>query len=569
MATASTGAAVLEAERAILGSGLLGDGEAVRAVRPDELSRDGHRAILEAMRRLHDRGAGIDPTTLAAELGEDLERAGGALYLSQLMDGLPRAPNVPEYARIVQEAAAHRELASLGQQLTADALKGEDTTELVARISAISAGASRNGRGRRAVELQPASSITPRPITYLWAGRVVAGDLNLLAGAPGVGKGTITMYVAARVSRGDLEGGLRGSPASVVIASAEDSPEAVIKPRLMAAGAELDNVAVVRVKDADGDDDGLVLPDDVALLTERVRAAGAALVIIDPVAAHLSGAVDSHKDASIRKALAPLSRLAQSTGAAVLAVAHLNKAHGGDWVRRIGGSVGLGAAARNVLLAGDAPDGAERVLVHAKSNTGELAKALRYRVEGIVVTAGELELPTCRAALLGELEGVSAAEMLDPPEPGERSATEEAAAWLRAYLEDEDGEAIAEDCMKAARRNLPHISKRTLQLARKAAGISTTKSGGPGRPWVWRLADAEGEHKGARPTNTRSLCTFAPYGESAATGASTDPKGAKAQGAGVAEAGAPLEGDGDSAAGADDDVELEEEAPRLWRGFEI
>lgn len=569
MAAASTDAGVIEAERAILGAVLLGADEAVRAVRPEDLSQAGHRAILEAMVRLEGRSAGIDATTLAAELGGDLERAGGLGFIASLIDGLPRAPNVPEYARVVREAARRRELARLAGGLQDAALEGKDTTELIARISGIAAGASRDGRGRRAVELQPASSITPRPITYLWAGRVVAGDLNLLAGAPGVGKGTITMYVASRVSRGDLEGGLRGSPASVVIASAEDSPEAVIKPRLMAAGAELDNVAVVRVKDADGDDDGLVLPDDVALLTERVKAAGAALVIIDPVAAHLSGAVDSHKDASIRKALAPLSRLAQSTGAAVLAVAHLNKAQGGDWVRRIGGSVGLGAAARNVLLAGDAPDGAERVLVHAKSNTGELAKALRYRVEGTVVTTGELELPTCRAALLGELEGVSAAEMLDPPEPGERSATEEAAAWLRAYLEDEGGEASAQDCMNAARRNLPDISKRTLQLARKAAGIATAKSGGPGRPWVWRLPDAEDDCKGATPTDTRSVCTFAPYGESAATDASTDPKGAKAQGAGVTEAGAPMEDDGDSAAGADDDGELEEEAPRLWRGFEI
>ena len=51
-------------------------------------------------------------------------------------------------------------------------------------------------------------------------------------------------------------------------------------------------------------------------------------------------------------------------------------------MRRVGGSVGLGAAARNVLIAGDDPEDDDRLLVHCKSNTGQLAPALRYRIEG-------------------------------------------------------------------------------------------------------------------------------------------------------------------------------------------
>jgi hypothetical protein len=38
--------------------------------------------------------------------------------------------------------------------------------------------------------------------------------------------------------------------------------------------------------------------------------------------AHLGGAVDSWKDQKVRQALAPLHRMAEETGAAVLVVAH-------------------------------------------------------------------------------------------------------------------------------------------------------------------------------------------------------------------------------------------------------
>ena len=226
-----------------------------------------------------------------------------------------------------------------------------------------------NGKGNgRIVELIPAATIEPSRTAYTWAERIVAADLNLLVGPPGVGKGVTTIHVAARLTRGNLDGDLQGTLAAVVVVSAEDSPTHAIVPRLLAAGADMEFVYIVRVTHA-GAEDGLTLPDDVAALTTQVEAVDAALVIVDPIAAHLSGGVDSHKDASIRRALAPLGRMAHETGAAVLGVAHLNKAAGGDWVRRVGGSVGLGAAARNVLIAADDPDGDDRLIVHAKSNT--------------------------------------------------------------------------------------------------------------------------------------------------------------------------------------------------------
>lgn len=74
------------------------------------------------------------------------------------------------------------------------------------------------------------------------------------------------------------------------------------------------------------------------------------MVLIDPIVAHISGSIDSHRDHQVRRALSPVARLAHETGAAVVGIDHLNKSPGGNVLSRLGGSVAFGAAARSVLL---------------------------------------------------------------------------------------------------------------------------------------------------------------------------------------------------------------------------
>lgn len=340
--------------------------------------------------------------------------------------------------------------------------------------------------GRR-VELVTAATIRPKYPRWLWADRLPAGELALAAGEPGVGKGVFTAWLAARISRGDLPGDLAGAPRIAVLASAEDCPARTVVPRLMAQGADLRRVRVVTVT-VEGAPGALTLPDDVAALREGVEAEGAAIVVVDPIGAHLAGNVDSHKDASVRRALAPLALMAQETGAGVLAVAHLRSASAGTVSAKVMGSVAFTAAARNVLLAAEAPDGDGRVLAHAKSNTGALAPALRYRVEGREVEHNGEPIPTCGLAWLGEVEGLQAGDLLAPPEPEELGATDEARDWLVAYLDEHDGEAPAGQVIRAAERD--GIARRTLQRARRAAGVETRKSGSGG--WAWSKAPTEG-----------------------------------------------------------------------------
>ena len=72
------------------------------------------------------------------------------------------------------------------------------------------------------------------------------------------------------------------------------------------------------------------MPVDFDVLEKLVMETEARLVIIDPMNAFLVNAVDSHRDQDVRGALAPLARLAEETGPAVVLIRHLTKAGGAN-----------------------------------------------------------------------------------------------------------------------------------------------------------------------------------------------------------------------------------------------
>src|SRR5436853_811651 len=70
------------------------------------------------------------------------------------------------------------------------------------------------------------AEVAPRTVRWLWPGRVPLGKLTVLDGDPGVGKSTVVLDLAARVSRGAAlpdhsHGDLRGH-AGVVLLCDED-----------------------------------------------------------------------------------------------------------------------------------------------------------------------------------------------------------------------------------------------------------------------------------------------------------------------------------------------------------
>ncbi|MGH2928687.1 MAG: hypothetical protein ACRDL8_10845, partial [Solirubrobacteraceae bacterium] len=114
-------------------------------------------------------------------------------------------------------------------------------------------------------------------------------------------------------------------------------------------------------------------------------------LVVDPVVAFIASGTDTHRDAAVRRVLAPLAEMARRQHVAVLAVAHLNKGNAAKLLDRLGGSVAFGAAPRSVLAFARNPDdpdgdqGSQRVIEHAKSNHGTYARTLAAHIEGVEV----------------------------------------------------------------------------------------------------------------------------------------------------------------------------------------
>jgi len=333
--------------------------------------------------------------------------------------------------------------------------------------------------------LTRASNLVVTRVAWTWAERLPQGELALLVGEPGLGKTTLALNLAARLTRGTLEGDLN-VPCEVIYATAEDSPARTLTPRLMAAGADLERIHFIAIRRS-GVEEALALPADVASLRQAIDQTEARFVVIDPIMAHLGAGIDSNRDHSIRRALAPLARLAHESDVAILGIAHLNKGFGSNLFERVGGSIGLSAAARSILLLAPDPDAVDepiRLLVHGKSNLGPTADTLRIRVDGRTVSGPTGLIATAAITWLEVVPGVRASDVLsrfseDRVTP---SAMHEAVEFLEVLLGEGPISATAGE-RQATERG---IAKKTLARARKQLGVKATKTGMDGG-WEWSL----------------------------------------------------------------------------------
>lgn len=113
----------LEAETATLGAILLDSSaltNVIDFVRADDFYKQANKIVFDAIIRLWDRGESIDLITLTNELttAGDLEKAGGAAYISSLTTAVPTSANVEYYAQIVQQTSVRRKLIRLAAEIT-------------------------------------------------------------------------------------------------------------------------------------------------------------------------------------------------------------------------------------------------------------------------------------------------------------------------------------------------------------------------------------------------------------------------------------------------------------------
>lgn len=244
----------------------------------------------------------------------------------------------------------------------------------------------------------------------------------------------------------------------------------------------------VEIRDENGSS-LLTLPDDVPRLEkeiDRLRQTGriVAMVVIDPIGAFLGEATDTHRDASVRRALAPLAAMCERLDLVVVVVAHLTKDHSARLINRVSGAGAFVNAARSVLvLARDPGDprgeqGSDRVLLHVATNWGRYADTLAWRVESRQVT-----LDDDSSSEVGYLsyKGTSSVDVEDVQRGADENGTdaEEAIAAALATGARPSRDVKAEVCesLGCSKRTVERASTRMMdrgELAKEQGGFPRT-----------------------------------------------------------------------------------------------
>lgn len=332
------------------------------------------------------------------------------------------------------------------------------------------------------------ADVEARPVRWLWPKRIARGKLNLVAGHPGRGKSQLTLHLAALVSNGGTWPDGSSCPrGSVIIITCEDEAADTIVPRLKAAGADIGRCHQL---DGDFDRDGKVRPFSVdaglAGLSSLMADLGdVALIIIDPVSAYL-GKVDSHNNAEVRGALAPLQAIAEESGAAVVFVSHFNKGTAdSSAMSRVAGSGAFVAVCRSAWLVERDPEDSEerrRLLVPMKNNIGDDKTGFRFEIEhvelGKDITASRVKF------LPGEVR-LSADELVRGASQSElpKGQRDEAVEFLQDLL---SAAPMPQSEVKASAGEAG-IKWRTIERAKKQLGIRSRRVE---KRWAWSLPDA-------------------------------------------------------------------------------
>jgi hypothetical protein len=380
----------VEAEEAVLGA-MLQDREAIKQVmeivQPEDFSSVGREVLYRQLVRLYRSGGPIDLPIVGDELTQagELDRVGGALELARLVERVPSAANIVSHANIVRDRSLRRRV------IESSVLASEHARDMTRPIEATRAELRRAGErsaGAMKVKTRRAADVQARDVRWLWERRIPRATSTLLVGVPKVGKSLLTADIVARATHGSAwPDGTPNSagPVSVLFLNVEDPVAEVQRPRLEAAGADLEKVHFVEGVTRAGADGALLLDGNGHLeaLEEEIRKHGdVALVVLDPISAFF-GHTNTWRDTDLRRVLSELAQVAERTDVAILAVGHFNKRSlkdGSLAIHRISGSGAFTAAARSILYVGRRAGEERSILASIGGNLSAPGPALAFSI---------------------------------------------------------------------------------------------------------------------------------------------------------------------------------------------
>jgi DNA polymerase len=340
---------------------------------------------------------------------------------------------------------------------------------------------------------------------WVWPGRFALKKIGLITGLPDEGKGVLLSDIIARVTRGLSWPCDEGTApiGNVILFTAEDDSKDTIVPRLMAAGADLKRVTIIKMLHEAGKERMFSLVTDLPILRQKaIEIGNVKMIVIDPVSAYLGiGKVDSFRATDVRAVLGPLKEFAEELRLFILGVIHFNKKMDvTNLLLRVSDSLAYTAAARHVYGIVNDEDNQRKLFVKGKNNIAPreqqtLAFGFNTREVGTDKRTGN---PISRPFIVWEDQPVdiTATEALqalnDSKSP---SARDNAKQFLKALL---TGEPVgSKDVKEAAKEN--GISIGTLRRAAEDLGVDIKKDGPVNEKneitWRWHLPTKKEDDK--------------------------------------------------------------------------
>lgn len=320
-------------------------------------------------------------------------------------------------------------------------------------------------------QIVPFSKIAEEELKFLWYPYVCLGTLGLLDGDPGDGKSQFTIWLCARVSRGQkLPNGDEIKPTNCFLFNFEDLKGAVIKKRLEANGADLSRVFIQS------------RPFQLSLqmaewLDGEIAEKKPSLVILDPIQAVMTG-VDGNSNIDVREFMSRLSEIADRRRCAIICVRHFGKGSQDKAMKKGLGSTDFVGISRNQFGLAKRVDGVRGFIVfHMKTNF--------ERGESMLFTMGDADGRKGEQPLIAfdKFTEITADEFFTAevstrgPEQDEREVAKQ---FLLDALANGPKAATALKAQAEARA----ISASTLDRARKDLKVISAKQG---KIWFWSL----------------------------------------------------------------------------------
>ena len=282
---------------------------------------------------------------------------------------------------------------------------------------------------------------------WLWQNKIPKGEFSILGAYEDSMKSTMTAKVVADITHGRLEGEYHGQPKTVLWFGGEESWDKSIKPRLVAAGADVSRVRQIKPPPEQGRVLDISDPEHVGMLRKAIKVYDAAFVVFDPMTSAM-GARNVEKEEVLREVLEPfIDEVCHTDGATVLAVKHFTKLESADPSKLLGGNRAWSQIARSFLAIALHPDDdrghprdARRVVgVHKGNMTGDRTPLL-FKPVGVKldIEGKTVEVPTIE--WLGEAdytpEEALRARLAAERRAGKPEPRVTAEAWLRDFLKN-------------------------------------------------------------------------------------------------------------------------------------